>query len=523
MLINSKWIIMFYRLRFKITLAALIIISMIMFASAWRGIKSSEKRLLESHKEKAILISERISHGIMVLMLKNMWQDLQAMLEEMVKESKELRKIRIFLPESGRIVASSSRDEIGKIIYEDILLYNEERFNEPFFIKRQDTTYMSRLTPIKNQSACYRCHGSTKKTLGVMDVEISLEGVQRSINNLKKEHMLDTLIGFLLVTGGFLLIIGLWIERPINRMIKTIKEIEKGNVSVRMDETSNDEFGLLARSFNSMLDSLEQARKEIESYHNEQIQRAAKLASLGEIISGIAHEIKNPLTGISCAVQVFHAELSDDDPKKAITSEMLNQIKRLDRTIKGLLNYARPKPPSFELHYVKDILDKAVFFIYPEANKQGVTIQIHSEDDTPKIKVDPDQIQQVFLNLMINALQAMPSGGALKITISKAEKRDINMNMVTGDMMSEKFVCISFSDTGEGVPEEDIDRIFDPFFTKKSRGTGLGLAISQRIVHEHGGEITVTSTPGKGSEFSVYLPVSSIEPRAQTGGKQVEK
>jgi len=505
---------MLQSLKFKITFTALIIVSVIMFVSTWRSIKSSERILIETHKEKTILISEGISHGMMTLMLGNRWQDLQVTLEKIVKGSRDLKKIRIVSPESGRIVASSNRNEIGQV-YNNFTPGKIKKIStNPSLIVKHGILYVSKLSYIHNQPACYRCHGSTKKILGLMEVEILVEDIQKSISKLKKEYLIDTMIGFLFVTGTFLFIIGVWIERPIDKMINTLKEIEKGNTAVRMDETSNNELGLLAKSFNSMFDSLEKAKKEIDTYHNEQIQRAARLASLGEIISGIVHEIKNPLTGISCAVQVLHAELDNDDPNKAITFEILNQIRRLDRTIKNLLNYSRPKPLHFEYHSVKDVLDKAVFFIYPEANKQHVKIQIYSEDTIPMVKIDPDQIQQVFLNLMINAVQAMPSGGVLKIRIFKAEKKDVEI--YKDNIASENLVCISFSDTGEGISKDEINRIFDPFFTKKTYGTGLGLVISQRIVHEHGGEITVTSTPGKGSEFSVYLPVPPQSPEYRT-------
>lgn len=499
---------MFNSLKFKITITAFLIISVIMAFSTWRDIKDTEQKLLDGQMEKAVLLSERITHGIMVLMLKNRWQDLQTFLENLTKDSRELKGIQIFLPENGMIVASSSKKNIGgKINNRDSEMFKKNIVNDAFLSEKNGQRYASKFTMIQNHPVCHKCHGSEKDVLGVLGVDISLSDVHKAIDEFKKEHLLDALIGFLLIGGGFMLVVGLLIDRPIKKMIRTIRRIENGDLSARMEEDKKDEFGLMAKSFNSMLESLDSAKQEIEMCHSEQMQRAAKLASLGEIISGIAHEIKNPLTGISCAVQVFQSEMNKDDSKKAVTTEILNHIKRLDRTVKDLLNYAKPKPPNFMPHKIDDVLNKAVFFVYPEAKKHNVVIDTGIEGEIPDVMMDPDQMQQVFLNLMINAVQAMPDGGKLKITTSNSEKEKAEDNKIIELLPGEKAVMIKFEDTGIGVEDDILDSIFDPFFTKKSKGTGLGLAISRRIVQEHGGEITVKSEVGKGSIFTIYLPV----------------
>jgi len=479
-----------------------------MSLATWRDIKDTEQKLLNGQMEKVILLSERISHSIMVLMLKNRWQDLQGFIESLTRDSNELKRIRIFVPDNGLIVASSSKNDIGGLIKkEDSEMYNKKELNDAFLTERSSRGYASKLTVIQNQTICHRCHGTEKEILGVLGVDISLQDVYKSIDEFQKERLLDATIGFILIGGGFMFVIGLLIDRPIRKMIRTIRRIEGGDLSARMEEDKKDEFGLMAKSFNSMLESLDAAKREIEMCHSEQMQRAAKLASLGEIISGIAHEIKNPLTGISCAVQVFQSEMSEDDSRKVVTTEILNHIKRLDRTVKDLLNYAKPKPPSFLPLQINDVLSKAVFFVYPEAKKQKVTIDTKIEGEIPDVMMDPDQMQQVFLNLIINAVQAMPDGGKLKVTMSQADIERAKDSKIVELLSGEKAVIVSFEDTGKGIESEYLDSIFEPFFTKKSKGTGLGLAISKRIVHEHGGEIVVRSQVSKGSVFSIYLPV----------------
>lgn len=501
---------MFNSLKFKLIIITFLIVSVIMSLSTLRDIKQTENKLLEAQKEKAVLLSDRIAHTIMVLMLENKWRDLQPMMETLANNAKELKKIKIFRPANGIIVISSDPKEVGREIHkEDMEMFKKGRGQDAFLVKQEGLQYASKLTVLENQPVCHRCHGTEEKVLGVLDVEVSLSRIARTIEEFKRERLTEAIIAFMMISVSFFFVVGILIDRPVKKMVRTIRKIEEGDLSARMEEGKKNEFGLVAKSFNSMLETLESATREIEVCHAEQMQRAAKLASLGEIISGIAHEIKNPLAGISCAVQVIQSEMSEDDSKKQVTAEILHHIKRLDRTVKDLLNYARPKPPQFLPMKIDDVLSKAIFFVYPEAKKHNVAIETDIEGEVSDVMMDPDQMQQVFLNLIINAIQAMPGGGELKIVVSEAEKDKEGINDSIKERLSgEKMLTVSFKDTGTGIENEYIESIFDPFFTRKSKGTGLGLAISHRIIQEHGGEITVSSEAGKGSEFDIYLPVT---------------
>ncbi len=497
----------FNSLKFKISLTAFLIISVIMTVATLRHLNHTEQKLLNAQKEKAELLAMRIKQGIMVLMLKNSWQDLQIMMESLVKDSKELKKIRIFLPEDGNIVSSSDPEEVGRQIYtEDLKRYRNQNVQYTLLLDREGRRYASKLTAIENQPACHKCHGPEKKILGVLDIEMSISAVTRSIRAFKEEHLVDAVIGFFLIVGSVLIIVGILFDRPIKKMIRTIRKIENGDLSARMETGKRDELGLLAGSFNNMVEALESAKKDLELSHKHQIEKAAKLASLGEIISGIAHEIKNPLAGISCAIQVLQSELDKSDSTRTVSTEILNQLKSLDKVVKDLLRYAKPKPPEFLPCKIQDVLQKASFFVYPEAKKHKVVIKTEIEKDIPEIMIDPDQIQQVFLNLMINAVQAMSKGGTLTVSIFQKRLQRIE-NKIKEPIKSDRAVVIRFQDTGKGISSDDISNIFEPFFTDKSKGTGLGLPISRKIARDHGGDITCNSELGRGSLFTVYLPI----------------
>lgn len=495
-------------LKFKIIIMGFIVISLIMIVSTIKDIMLTKEQLLKVQKEKTELLSERIAHGIMVLMISNRWQELQGMMESFVKGDKGLEEIRIFVPDTGIVKVSSKPEEIGKRINDEDYKKYLSGEGEPFLINKGGRMYASKLTPIKNHRACYACHGFEKDVLGVLDIKLSLEAMYASIEEFKMRHFRNGIIGFVLIILTFVIIITFLIDRPIHRMISTIKMIEDGDLSARMQINKKDELGLLAKSFNSMVESLEKAKEELEEYHRQQLDRAARLASIGEVASGIAHEIRNPLTSISCAIQVLQSEMKDDTKGKKVIYEIQNQIKRLDSSIKDLLNYARPAPPLFKLSNIEDVIEKASFFVSAEAKKCNVNIEIDKRDDIPEVMIDPNQIQQVFMNIMINAIQAMPSGGSLKVSM-KMERPEEIADEIKEKIKGERVLVISFKDTGEGIHPDDIKDIFEPFFTKKSRGSGLGLSISLRIIRDHGGEITCTSTINKGTIFCIYLPVNT--------------
>jgi len=228
-----------------------------------------------------------------------------------------------------------------------------------------------------------------------------------------------------------------------------------------------------------------------------------RLASLGELIAGIAHEIRNPLAGIKTTAQALKAEFAPQDPKCEYLEKIIKEINRTNSLLQELFIFAKPQKPQFVPYDITKVLERVISMQEKSIEEKGVKIKKDYTPDIPLIPLDPNQIYQVFLNLILNAVQAMPQGGDL--TLSVKQERGA-------------WISVTVKDTGVGMSEEVKVKLFDPFFTTKPMGTGLGLAISYRIIQEHGGMVGVESKPGQGAKFTIRLPLKS---RVTVHGEQL--
>jgi signal transduction histidine kinase len=219
--------------------------------------------------------------------------------------------------------------------------------------------------------------------------------------------------------------------------------------------------------------------------------------------AGIAHEIKNPLAGIYGAAQILAHEFPQGDPKREIVGEMMTLLKRLDNTIKDLLNFARYTEPRFTKGNLNDVIDKVLFLVQQIPEGKRARIVREFDPGMPEIEMDIEEVKQVFLNLALNALQASPDG----VTLTIRTRGDVPAE---GDEVRHRarYVMASVTDDGPGIPSDKLGKIFQPFFTTKESGTGLGLSMTRKILDLHEGRIFATSEPGKGAVFTVFLPRS---------------
>jgi signal transduction histidine kinase len=285
---------------------------------------------------------------------------------------------------------------------------------------------------------------------------------------------------------------------------------EQLTVDVRLSvlDLEDDEQGVVA----ILTDRTELKRAEQEARTKE------RLASLGELTAGVAHEIRNPLAGIGASAQLLRSRLGAEDDRTRLLDLILDEVARLDRIVESMLGFARPSRPTLRLEDVPVCLERALRLVEGEASRAGIEIQSHIVEDVPRVWIDPDQMEQVFLNLLRNAIQAMEgSGGLLRVTVRRVARRPYlrrragrrredggRLPLEPPSLMD--WVEVEVTDAGHGVSPEALDRVFNPFYTTRKTGTGLGLSITQAIIHEHGGMISLTSEPGRGTTVLVDLP-----------------
>ena len=231
----------------------------------------------------------------------------------------------------------------------------------------------------------------------------------------------------------------------------------------------------------------------------EEILRMDRLVSLGKLASGIAHELRNPLAGIKTTAQALGEEMSGDDSRREYLHRITKEIDRLNDLLKTFFSFAKPQNLNLVHCHIKDIINEIIPFLIKEIADKGIRFIETYHPQLSKIKVDKTQMHQVFLNLFLNAIQAMPNGGELKI-----EAGPMISNSLEG--FKQNFSKVVISDTGRGIPPHIVHRIFDPFFTTKSKGIGLGLSITYQIIKKHGGTIKVESRWEKGTSFVINLP-----------------
>ena len=343
--------------------------------------------------------------------------------------------------------------------------------------------------------------------------------LRTGVNKRSYEQIRDRVIAsFFAIAGlGFLMILivtyGIMgtILRPIHEMAEAAQQIAAGDFDQRVRAAGDGEIGLLADSFNRMLSSLRQMRDDLESWGRtleekvhartqelvemqSRMARTERLASLGMLSAGVAHEINNPLGGVLALTALTLEDLPAEDPSRPNLEEVVRQADRCKKIVKGLLDFSRQSASSGEPVDVARAVDEALSLVRSQAAFFNIELVRAYEPDLPPVMADRSEFQQVLLNIIVNGVQAMNERGRMTVTARAAGT----------------FVEVLVTDTGRGIPPDQIEHIFDPFFTTKveGQGTGLGLSIAYGIISKHGGTIAAESQVGRGSTFTIRLPAA---------------
>jgi two-component system NtrC family sensor kinase len=286
------------------------------------------------------------------------------------------------------------------------------------------------------------------------------------------------------------------ISIPLRKMVAASREVANGNLGVKVDVVSSDELGWLAYSFNKMSEALKERDEKLKEFTKRKISESERLAMVGQLAANVAHELNNPLQGIVTYASLTLEKDKYDDTCKQNVNKIVIQANRCRDIIRGLLDFSRQKNPDKTLCSVNNLLRGCISLVENQAIFHNIDVVMNLDNSLPLVIVDPSQVERVFLNLIINAAEAMEGTGRLIITTT--------MNA------TDHSVEIDVQDTGPGILPQHLEKIFDPFFTTKEtgHGVGLGLAISYGIVKEHNGKLTVNSKLGKGTTFTVSLPIA---------------
>jgi len=479
--------------------------------------------------------SSVIKRNTSYYMLRNQRDGLYHIITEMADEPGMVR-IRI-INDQGRISFSSDTSEMYKYVDQNMKAHDGTvpgRALRIPDIKQNFRTYrlpngeraLGVIDPIENAPACSsaECHAhpAEVKVLGVLDTNISLASSERNVAESTRQVLLYTILavfGVAILSVGF---VRRMLQGPLSALTEGTKRIGSGDLGYQIKIPSHGELEDLATSFNTMSSQLQEAHREINAWARtlearveektrqlkgaqDEMLRVERMASIGKLAAVVAHEINNPLAGILTYAKLLKKRLARETPAQKENQkeniEMLDLVesesRRCGEIVKNLMTFARPTSLSSEPADLNAVIDRCIRLVQHQLELKNIELHLNLAPDLPNVRCDPGQIEQVILALVINAIDALPNGGNLTL----------NSHRLSGIGN----IQIEVRDDGVGMPPDVLANMFEPFFTTKEhgRGLGLGLAISRNIVDRHAGKIEVASEPGRGTSFTITLPVHS--------------
>jgi len=416
----------------------------------------------------------------------------ETVFQNVVYNGKDIGTVTIFQDDvrvSTNVKDKSGNRATGTRIQEDV--YNQVIVNQKPWIGRAYVVtdwYITAYEPIRNING---------RVIGILYVGI-LEQKYTDIQNQTVLAFVGITIAGAVISTVIALLISRNISGPIKKLVSASEQLANGNLDAKVDLDSGDEFGKLAHRFNQMADALRERDERLKEFTKKKIMESEKLAIVGQLAANVAHELNNPLTGIVTYSHLMLERMPKDDPAKTSAEKIAGQADRCKNIIRGLLDFARQKKPEKTLGNINAIMRGCISLMENQATFHNIQIVENYQDNLPAVVIDHSQIERVFMNLIINAAEAMNDGG--KLTLATRLDPD------------DRVVEVEFTDTGHGISKENMNKLFEPFFTTKDigHGTGLGLAISYGIIKSHKGAISVESEVGKGTTFIVRLPLSEM-------------
>ncbi|MEW6749609.1 MAG: ATP-binding protein [Candidatus Latescibacterota bacterium] len=501
---------------------------------AWVVVEKHAADLEHETVQGALWLSSTLERSVRGWMRANRKDELYRALGSVSQQS-GIERLRL-LNKSGRITYSSLPAEQGQTVdmqaeactqchsgTEPAVRLDDRRLTR-IFAAADGHRVLGLITPIYTEPSCSAagCHPppSQRNVLGVMDMQLSLAGMDQAIEEQNRSLLYSTYLLMLLIASVSGVFVWRFVHRPVNALIRGMERIRAGDLKHQIVLRSRTEIGLLAASFNDMTRELEQAQQQLKDWTRTLEQRVdektrnlqqaqarlvhnEKMASLGTLAAVVAHEINNPLSGVLTYAKLVRRMVGTTGPKPDRVESIQKYLKTMEtetarcgNIVRNLLEFSRQSGAVTGEVDINEILDRTLFLIAHKLELQGISLHKAFADSVPVLSGDADQLQQAMLAVLINAVEAMPDGGDLRVTTS-----------LLGDGSSRQ-VQVEIQDSGPGIPQDALDRLFEPFYTTKQdkKGVGLGLSVVYGIVRRHNGRIDVRSEPGKGATFVVTLP-----------------
>ena len=531
--IRGRWTHLTHSLSAKLIASLLVLMIAIFGLLGYLNIRLHRRHLEAAALTSAERVSDLIKRSATYYMLRNDRDGLYQLMQTIGAEQ-GIAKVRIFDKE-GRVTYSSDQSETGHAVDKGAeACYGCHAQSQPLArLNRPDRFRIYRngggqrvlgiITPIENQPSCStaacHAHPAEQQILGVLDTNLSLAKADAQLAAGSRDMVLYTAIAMLIVAGLSWIFIWRVVGCPIRALKRGTEKLSEGNLGYQLEFKSNDEVGDLAQSFNGMSLQLRAANEEIVSWartleerveqKSKELRRAhdhmlhvEKMASVGKMAAVVAHEINNPLSGILTYAKLLRKWLDRRETEGAKHEEALQcldliagESRRCGDLVKNLLTFSRTSPLNVQPTDLKQLLDRTIRLVQHQLDMANIQLQSDFAEDLPPLQCDGAQIEQVLLALIMNAIDAMPRGGNLWLRTARH------------DGLAE----IQVRDDGMGIPDDLLPRLFEPFLTTKEsgHGVGLGLAISRGIIERHNGRIEVQSEHGKGTTFTITLPIES--------------
>lgn len=528
-----------FRVAFYVGLALTVVLALFMFLV----VRHEREQLLDEAVGRVTQLSEVITRSTRFAMLQNQPYYVHRIIED-VGNHRSIDRVRIFSKE-GVIIDSTYPAEIGQKVdrkaegcvschfgqrpLDEIARDERSRV----FDGADGRRLLGTMEVIRNEPSCANAgchvHSPAQTVLGVLDIVYKLDDIDRTMRQ-SAYTMAGLALGFVILAA---LAVSFFIHRlvymPLLDLESGAKRVAGGNLAETIPVRGDDEFGQLASSFNAMVTALRNSQAELREWghtlerkveeRTRQLKAAEaesmqteKLASVGLLAAGIAHELNNPLTGVLTFSSLIRQNMPDGSPDAEDMDLVIRETRRCADIIRRLLDFAREKAPEKKYTDLNQLIEETARLVQRPADLSNIDLVLELDGKLPPVWMDGHLIKQVIMNMLVNAQHAIEGGG----TITVGSRRFPSPLSAEPGAPAVPMVEIAVADTGCGIPEQHLKRIFDPFFTSKEvgKGTGLGLSVSHGIVKTHGGLIRVESTVGQGTTFRVYLP---LEPAGTTG------